>query len=105
MNVAGDVNSLREDDLEDVSGRDVLPRRLHHLQISFPRGVRRLTLFSGLLRELTTNRHGWLLGAKARDEFVNPAFGTVVRLAQAKIVVERDMGHSLDRSRQVIEHQ
>ena len=105
VDVARDVDALRENDLEDIPGRNVLPRRLDHLQISLSGGVRDLPLFGGAVRELAADRHGRLFGAEAGDQLVDPGFGSLVGLVEGNIVVQRDMGYGLDRPRQVIEHQ
>jgi hypothetical protein len=105
VHVARDIDALRQNDLEDVSGGNVLTRRLNHLQVPLPRRVWELSLFGRTVREFAADRHCRLLGAQAGDQLVDFGFGSVVGFVEDTIFLQRDMGYGLDCPRQVIEHQ
>ena len=91
VDIGGHVDALGEDDLEDIPGRNVLTRRLHHLQISLSRGVRDLPLLGGAVRELAADRHSRLFSAEACDELVDPGFRSFIGTPRGTI--RRPGGH------------
>ena len=53
----GDIDPLRQHDLEDVPGRNVLARGLDHLQVALSGRVRDLPLLGGTVRKFAADRH------------------------------------------------
>ena len=99
-----DIDSLREHDLEDVAGRDVLPRRFDELVVSLDGGIRLHALVERGRDRIGTSRHLPQRRPQPADHLLDALFGLRIGFRDRPIVCQIEMTDDLDSPLEVVEH-
>ena len=100
-----DIHPLREDDLEDVPGLDVLPRGVHHQHVAITVRIGDLPPLGRNVWRFASPRHWRLRPADALNQRVDARFRQQVGLLQRGLPVQDHMGHHLDGAGKMVEDQ